>query len=197
MPKVSEQYRAARREEILDVALKCFAERGYAKTSIADLVEASGLSAGAIYGNFPDGKKELFAAAAARVLESRRIELDRRRRGEGPLAPGEVVATLLAGIRTEPFSDLLPQLWAEAIVDREIRELVQGVFLRLRAAISSQLADWARTRPDRVDGDPDAWAERVTPVILSAAPGFVLQRALLDDFDEASYLAALGEALAH
>ncbi|GAA2046185.1 hypothetical protein GCM10009819_37460 [Agromyces tropicus] len=197
MPKVSEEYRAARREEILDVALRCFAERGYAKTSIADLVEASGLSAGAIYGNFPDGKKELFAAAAARVLESRRIELAERRRGEGPLSPGEVIATLLSGIRTEPFSDVLPQLWSEAIVDREIRDLVQVVFLRLRTAIGVQLADWARANPDRVDGDPVGWAERVTPVILSAAPGFILQRALLDDFDEAAYLGALEEALAH
>ncbi|MFC9920088.1 TetR/AcrR family transcriptional regulator [Agromyces binzhouensis] len=197
MPKVSDEYRAARREEILDVALRCFAERGYAKTSIADLVEATGLSAGAIYGNFPDGKKELFAAAAARVLESRRIELAERRRDGGPLSPGEVVATLLGGIRNEPFSAVLPQLWSEAIVDREIRDLVQVVFLRLRTAIGAQLAEWGRAHPDRVDGDPAAWAERVTPVVLSAAPGFVLQRALLDDFDEDAYLAALGEALVH
>ncbi|WP_430647657.1 TetR/AcrR family transcriptional regulator [Agromyces sp. GXS1127] len=197
MPKVSDEYRAARREEILDVALRCFAERGYAKTSIADLVEASGLSAGAIYGNFPDGKKELFASAAARVLESRRIELDARRRDGGPLAPGEIIATLLTGIRTEPFSDVLPQLWAEAIVDPEIHGLVQVVFLRLRGAIGAQLAEWARAHPDRVGGDPDAWAERVAPVVLSAAPGFILQRALFDDFDEQAYLDALGEALVH
>ncbi|BDZ55635.1 TetR/AcrR family transcriptional regulator [Agromyces marinus] len=197
MPKVSEEYKTARREEILDVALRCFAARGYAKTSIADLVAASGLSAGAIYGNFPDGKKELFAAAASRVLESRRNELDARRRGEGPLAPGQIIATLISGIRTEPFSDVLPQLWAEATVDPEIRELVRAVFLRLRTAIGAQLAEWARTHPDRVEGDAAAWAERVTPVVLSAAPGFILQRALLDDFDEEAYLAALGEGLAH
>ncbi|WP_438856438.1 TetR/AcrR family transcriptional regulator [Agromyces sp. M3QZ16-3] len=197
MPKVSDEYRAARREEILAVALRCFAERGYAKTSIADLVEASGLSAGAIYGNFPDGKQELFAAAAARLLESRRVELAERRRDGGPLAPGEIIATLVGGIRSEPFSEVLPQLWSEAIVDREIRDLVQVVFLRLRGAIGAQLAEWARANPDRVEGDPGAWAERVTPVILSAAPGFILQRALLDDFDEEAYLAALGEALVH
>jgi AcrR family transcriptional regulator len=197
MPKVSEQYRAARREEILDVAIRCFAESGYARTSIADLVEASGLSAGAIYGNFPGGKKELFASAAARILETRRVELDERRRGVGPLAPGEIVATLLGGIRHEPFSEVLPQLWAEAIIDHEIRDLVRVVFLRLRATIAAQLADWAATHPDGIDGDPAAWADRVTPVILSAAPGFILQRALLEDFDEEGYLSALTEALVH
>ncbi|WP_394552882.1 TetR/AcrR family transcriptional regulator [Agromyces sp. MMS24-JH15] len=198
MPKVSEAHRAARREEILDVAIGCFMAHGYARTSIADLVEASGLSAGAIYGNFPGGKQELFAAAAARVLEARRDELLEQRSRLGVLSPGEIIRTLLDGIRHEPFSVVLPQLWGEAVVDPEIRSLVTAVFLRLRTAVAEGLAEWAATDPARTRGeDPTAWAERVTPVVLSAAPGFILQRALLDDFDEEGYLTALSEGLVH
>ena len=51
MPKVTDEYRVARRDEIIDVAIRCFLRQGYARTSVADLVAESGLSAGAIYGN--------------------------------------------------------------------------------------------------------------------------------------------------
>ncbi|WP_127794141.1 TetR/AcrR family transcriptional regulator [Agromyces sp. LHK192] len=195
MPKVTDEHRTARREEILDAAVGCFMLRGYTRTSIADIVEASGLSAGAIYGNFPGGKGELFASVAARVLEARRAELvDRRSGSDVPLAPGELMATIVGGIRGEPFSGILPQLWAEALIDPEIHGLVRGVFERLKETIRAQLAEWAAANPERIDGDPGEWARRVAPVVLSAGPGFILQRALLDDFDEEAFLAALPTA---
>lgn len=78
MPKVTDEYRVARRDEIIDVAIRCFLRQGYARTSVADLVAESGLSAGAIYGNFPGGKQELFVSAAARILTARRDELAAR-----------------------------------------------------------------------------------------------------------------------
>lgn len=197
MPKVSDEYRLARREEIIDVALRCFVRTGFTRTSVADLVAESGLSAGAIYGNFPGGKDEIFVAAATRILQTRRIELDERRREDGILSPGATMATLISGIRGEKFSAILPQLWGEAAVDPGIRELVRGVFVELRETIIGRLAEWAAEHPDRIGDDPRAWAERTAPVILSVAPGFILQQTLLDDFDVDGYLAALPEVLPH
>ena len=75
MPKVTEAHRTARRDEIIGAALRCFAAKGYQRTSMADVIEESGLSAGAIYGYFA-GKQELFAAVAGRVLEARQGELE-------------------------------------------------------------------------------------------------------------------------
>ena len=69
MPKVTEAYRTARRDEIIESALRCFAAKGYQRTSMADIIDESGLSAGAIYGHF-SGKKELFSAVAGRVVAS-------------------------------------------------------------------------------------------------------------------------------
>jgi len=196
MPRVTEAYRTARRDEILQAALRCFAEKGYQRTSMADIIEESGLSAGAIYGHFA-GKKELFAAVAARVLEARTSDLEARRAQGEPLTPGEVIATLLDGMRREPFSHVLVQLWAEAAVDPDIRALAQGVLARLRGAVQARIAEWAAAEPGRVDGDPDAWAARLAPVVLGLGPGFMIQRELVDDFDEAAYLAALPELLPH
>lgn len=148
MPKVTEEYRRARRDEIIAVAIQCFQSRGFARTSISDLVAASGLSAGAIYGNFPGGKDEIFVAAATKILHTRRSELEARRT-ERTLSPGEVMATLIEGISSEQISHVLPQLWGEAAVDPDIRVLVQGVFLQLRRTVVDAIAAWARRSPRR------------------------------------------------
>ncbi len=197
MPRVTEAYRLARRDEIVAAALRCFAAKGYQRTSMADIIDESGLSAGAIYGHF-SGKKELFAAVAHRVLEARSGELQSKRAaGSAPLAPGEVIATLLEGMRREPFSHVIVQLWAEAVIDPEIRALVQSLLHRLRSTVRTNLAEWASAEPGRVDGDPEEWATRLAPVVLGLGPGFMIQRELVDDFDEQAYLAALPDALPH
>ena len=196
MPRVTEAYRTARREEIISAALRCFAEKGYQRTSMSDIIEESGLSAGAIYGHFA-GKQELFAAVAGRVLEARRSELEARRGSTGePLSPGQVVATLLDGKRREPFGHVIVQLWAEAAVDPGIRELVQEVFRRLRSAVEAGLAEWAAV-PGHVDDDPEEWAARMAPVVMGLGPGFMVQRAIIDGFDEEAYLRELPELLPH
>ncbi|MDR6906794.1 AcrR family transcriptional regulator [Agromyces sp. 3263] len=196
MPKVTEAHRAARRDEIVAAALRCFAAKGYQRTSMADVIEESGLSAGAIYGYFT-GKQELFAAVAGRILEARQGELEQQRARGEPLAPGQVMATLIDGMRREPFGHVIVQLWAEAAIDPEIGELVQAVLMRVRETVRQRLVEWATAEPGRVDGDPGEWASRVTPVMIGLAPGFMIQRAIVPGFDEEAFLAALPEVLPH
>jgi hypothetical protein len=86
-----------------------------------------------------------------------------------------------------------PQIWAEAAVEPEIRAVVEMIFGRMRAMIRAELTEWAAAEPGRVPGDPAAWAERVAPVLLSAAPGFMLQRIMVPEFDEQAYVDALPE----
>jgi AcrR family transcriptional regulator len=196
VPKVSDAHRAARRAEILGAAMRCFARKGYRGTSMTEIIDESGLSAGAIYGHFA-GKQELFAAVAEQVLAAREGELNTRHADGTPLTPGELMRTLLDGFRREQFSHVVVQLWAEAAIDPEIRTLANGVFARLRATVAAHLAEWAMAEPGRVEGDPEAWARRVAPVVLAVAPGFMVQRVIVDDFDDEAYLAALAETLPH
>ncbi len=195
MPRVTEAYRTARRDEIIAAALRCFAAKGYQRTSMADIIEESGLSAGAIYGHFA-GKQELFAAVAGRVLDARAGELAALRGSGDPPPPGRIIATLLDGMRREPFSGVLLQLWAEAVIDPVIRQQVQQVLGRLKATLHARLAEWAAV-PGHVEGDPEAWAARAVPVVIGLGPGFIVQRALVDGFDEEAYLRALPELLPH
>jgi TetR/AcrR family transcriptional regulator, transcriptional repressor of aconitase len=61
MPKVSQQYRDARREHILNSARRCFMRDGFHATSMQDLVAEAGLSAGAVYRYFAS-KDEMIVA---------------------------------------------------------------------------------------------------------------------------------------
>ena len=63
MSKVSPEYLAARRAQIIETARELFSRKGLSDTSMSDLVEASGMSIGAIYRYFAS-KDELVAAVA-------------------------------------------------------------------------------------------------------------------------------------
>jgi len=63
MPKISEERRAERREQILAAARSCFAEHGYEGATVARLEDATGLSRGAIF-NYFASKEELFIELA-------------------------------------------------------------------------------------------------------------------------------------
>lgn len=62
---------------VLDSAVRIFRERGYHATSIADLSDVTGLTAGSLYKAFQD-KRGLFVAAFDRYVEQRSRDLQRR-----------------------------------------------------------------------------------------------------------------------
>ncbi len=65
MPKLSDEVKAKRREEILDAAQGAFAQYGYEGATVARLEVATGLSRGGIF-NYFSSKDDLFLALAER-----------------------------------------------------------------------------------------------------------------------------------
>ena len=68
MPKISEERKTERREQILAGARRCFAEHGYEGATVVRLEEETGLSRGAIF-NYFGSKEELFLELAWRDNE--------------------------------------------------------------------------------------------------------------------------------
>lgn len=68
MPKVSDEHKERRREEILAAAQRCFAQHGYEGATITRLESESGLSRGAIF-NYFENKEALFIELAVRTSE--------------------------------------------------------------------------------------------------------------------------------
>lgn len=64
MPKISDEQREARRQEILEAAQRCFAKHGYEGATVVRLEEETGLSRGAIF-NYFGSKQALFVAVVA------------------------------------------------------------------------------------------------------------------------------------
>ena len=65
MPKTSAEAKEARRTQILDAAVRCFARTGYYATTIEDVVRETGLSRGALYLYLPS-KEALYLAISDR-----------------------------------------------------------------------------------------------------------------------------------
>jgi AcrR family transcriptional regulator len=57
-----------RRDEVVDVAARLFAERGYHPTTIDDLVEATGLTRGGLY-HYISGKQDLLSQIHRRFID--------------------------------------------------------------------------------------------------------------------------------
>lgn len=187
MPKVTEAHRESRREQITAAALFCFAEKGFQRTSMADIIAASGLSAGAIYLHF-ESKQQIALAVGRQVLGRRLGDLDGMA-GDAIADPVSTLQMLLGGMVDDILDTrLLIQLWGESTSDPEMGALVTEIFATLRAALTRYLTAWATHRD--VD-DPATWATARFPALLALAQGFMVQRALLPQFDANAYFASV------
>jgi AcrR family transcriptional regulator len=65
VPKISDERRTERREQILEGARRCFAVNGYEGATVVKLEDETGLSRGAIFNYFPS-KEDLFVELAVR-----------------------------------------------------------------------------------------------------------------------------------
>jgi TetR/AcrR family transcriptional regulator, transcriptional repressor of aconitase len=198
MPKVTAEYRVAKRGEIADAALRCFAERGFQRTSMADIIAESGLSAGAIYGHF-SSKQEIILEVANQVLGNRAAELTEISKADQLPVPGDTLAMMMHGFSVDSVkTGLLVQLWGEALVDQQLGPVVlESLFSRLEVAFSTYLHAWAM-KSERLDAAAaDDFVARILPVLLGLGQGYILQSALLPHFDAAGYLASAKELLPH
>jgi len=190
MPKVTEAHRANRRDQILDAALDCFAAQGFQATTMADIIAASGLSAGAIYGYFT-GKRELGVAAARRGIAGRVSDIDRAAVA-GPLSAAAMLRAVSDGFDRDRISvGLIVQLWGEAVSDPEFHEIATGAFGELGATFVRNLTVWAVANRGMNDAEAGAWATESLPILLALGQGLILQRALLPRFDRERYLAGV------
>lgn len=197
IPKVSEAHRAARRAEIIDAALRCFRRAGYQRASMADIIQESGLSAGAIYGYFPS-KQALLLATAGTVLDARRIELgiDDAGRVAGR-SPAAIVETVTRGLEASGLLSMVVHTWGEAAVDSDLRQVVSGMFAHVERVVRESLERWAAGSPPATSDDQGLPRdpERLVPIVLALIQGYVLRRTLSDAFDRDAYLRATASML--
>jgi len=186
MPRVSQQYRDARRREILEAAGRCFAENGFHSTSMQDFFAASGLTAGLVYRYFRS-KDELIATLAGEALELLHAGVEEAIAAEEPPGTEEVLARLLRTIdeldSREGMARVAVQVWGEALVNPAVAAITTAGIARLQEA----LARLVRTAQEAGQLDPEVDPAYAARALYSILPGFLLQRALDPAVDRAGY----------
>lgn len=195
MPRVSKEYREARRDEIARAAVRCLERKGVRDTSIADIVEESGLSTGAIYSHFSN-KAELARYVVGRFLLPRIDELEAGGLRGDLITPREVLHRMLTAITKTGLSPaLILQFWAEAMVDAELRATMLGTVARLRTSLATAVTPWARQQPEG-ETDASALAGDIARSIAALAQGYIAHTAVFGPREVDDYLAGTGRVLA-
>lgn len=188
MPRVTEEHRRARRDEIADAAIRVLRRKGVTGTSIADIVEESGLSAGAIYANFVN-KSELARYVAHSQLAWRMDLLaDAADTVRSPMEILRIVFTTLD--EQAPPLEVVLQYWGEATRDADMHRLVTEKVSELRAAFALAVEPWVASH----GADPAAAsADRIATTMCVLLQGYLANAALFGWTTPEEYLATAAE----
>jgi TetR/AcrR family transcriptional regulator, transcriptional repressor of aconitase len=184
MPKISEEKRQARREQILAASWRCFSRRGIHSTSMEDIIRESNLSSGAVY-LYYKSKEELCLAAFSSAFQAMRLLLVPILAREEPYPPSVLVREIAKVITFHAHRDKLNfgvaflMGWGEAPFNPKVKELVGGGQMMYREALTAIVHKWQK----RGDIRPDTKPANVAKVMLSFFLGYIVQAAMIGDID--------------
>ncbi|MDW5326403.1 TetR/AcrR family transcriptional regulator [Plantactinospora sp. KLBMP9567] len=195
MPRVSDEHLAARRQQILDAARRCFLRNGFHATSMQDVIAEAGLSVGAVYRYF-GSKQDLVTSIAESVLDGADQLFATLAATEPPLPLVEALDRALQFVESQTRQDgvfpLAIQVWSESLRDPALAESVA----RLYAGFRSNFVVLARRAQQAGELPADADVEAVGAALFGLIPGFALQRILAAGPDPKTYLDGVRALLA-
>ena len=182
MPKVSETYLEARRQQVLDAAYTCFAQDGFYETTMQDIAREAGVSYGVVYHYFRS-KEDVIEATWQASQEAREVRY--RKAQEKTTAP-EILAEILNLYmkRLElPESNsemrLRIQLFGEALLNPRIGENLRRVW----DDVLEILGDIIRRGQERGEINPDVDSRALARVYMAVHDGLVLQKTVDPEVD--------------
>jgi AcrR family transcriptional regulator len=194
MPKVTEAHSAARRQQIIDAAYRCFAGKGFHQATMRDIYEEAKLSPGAVYHYF--SSKDAIIQASFEFDYQRSLALfESATTSDDPLnALTELIALFFRGLEGAAklgAGRVNVQGWGEALVNPPLRESLQRVMEQYLAALS-QIVRRAQAIGHL---DPSFDPQALGRMLLSLYYGLELQKALDPGVDIAAYAAAVAALL--
>lgn len=176
MPKVNQEHLDSRRQQIVDAARTRFSDRGFAGTSMADVVTEAGLSTGAIYRYFRS-KDELIIAVCEQGSSAFPEDLTAD-------AIHDFLERMRRLARDKGHARLVAQIYAEAALSPALAEIVQ-----------EQLEGMRRKVVELMPAAHHHRAEQAAEAFVAICVGYSLQLAVRGDVDSAPIGAALMEAV--
>jgi AcrR family transcriptional regulator len=177
VPKVSQEYRDARREQILAAGRRCFLRDGFHATSMQDLFTESGLSSGSVYRYFAS-KDELIIAIAednvrdlVALIHGLAVDADATSLGD---AMAEVLAVIERKDAESGLGGLAVQVWGEALRNPQVATRFTELLTELRSELAGIVARHQSSGHLPEAADPAA----VATLMISTVAGYIMQTAL-------------------
>jgi AcrR family transcriptional regulator len=199
VPRITDERREARREQVLEAARACLQEHGLEAMSMEMIIARSGLSTGAVYGYFK-GKEQIINAVITEGTAAMARDLEPVLRNPEPPPLPEFVEQVLRAVvgfgrhKKGEIDRLFVSLhgWSHSQSDPELRAATRASYSGLRRMFLDVVKRWQSAGTVDPAADPEGVAELLTSITL----GFVAQRTLAGSADVTAHVAAL-EALSH
>ena len=177
-PKVVED----RKEQILDAAMRVFAQKGFTRATNKDIAREAGITPGLIYYYF-ESKEAVFKE----IVEQRSpLQLVGSVSEEMLAMPPEIflryiIQRILGIVETEQFIGMIRVLLPEVVhdahtADSQIVQTAQGVFQRIGVFLSKYLE--AKIASGELHGLD---AQNTAQLLISSVIGFLMRRQILRD----------------
>jgi len=197
MPRISEERREARRQQILDAARACVLEHGLEAVSMEMIIARSGLSTGAVYRYFK-GKEDIIGAAVTAAAAEIGAAVAPILASPASRVPSELVEKLLAawvaysrsGVGAAAGIDRMPAAvhgWSYVQTDPHLKATMAASLRGFRELCVPVIKQWQTDGLVAAGADPEAVAQ----LLLSIYLGFVAQRTLTGDAEVQAHAAAL------
>jgi AcrR family transcriptional regulator len=190
VPRVSDEHLAARRQQILAAARRCFLRSGFHATSMQDVIAEAGLSVGAVYRYFKS-KHEIVSAIAGETVGGINVALAEIAEHRPPYPLVDSMDRVLAVIDEQTGPDgmfrLALQVWAETVRDATLAAMVAEKYALLRETFNLI----ARQARDAGELPADTDTDAVGSVLFGMIPGYALQRVLVGQPDRNTFLAGV------
>lgn len=134
------------RIRVLDAAEAVFARKGFAATTLRDVVSPLGMTHAALYYHFPGGKEEIFAAVMERNIRRHGKGLESSMKSMGPSIEGKLRGAARWLLSQAPMDLLrmketdmpaLPEATARRLMDLTFRELIVRIRTEIHSAVES------------------------------------------------------------
>ncbi len=165
------------RARILDLAYESIVEKGFAATSIEELVEAAGITKSGFFYHFKD-KNDLARQLFDRFLDEDESIIDAleeraKELSDDPLQSLLIFLNLYAQMMDDmvtlhPGCLVASITYQERMFDAAVKQMNVDYLLRMRRRFAAWFEEIARTNPPRCELDPDALADHLTVVVEGA-----------------------------
>jgi AcrR family transcriptional regulator len=174
------------RERILDIAQDAVLHKGFAGTSLDEIICEAGLTKSGFFYHFRD-KNDLGKALLLRYLEHEAIVFDALLRqadelSDDPLHSFLIFLKLFADVMADmpnghPGCIVASYIYQDHLFSQDVRDLSTTDVLRWRQRFGERLDMIAQRYPPRIDVDLQAMADMVTAI---ADGGIIISKALHD-----------------